>query len=786
MAAVMRPMEMEITRRFEIDDYLVDPELGRVSLNGGVTSVRPQVMELLVYLARRPGRVVAADELIADLWPGKVVTNASLYNCIAELRRALGGNGDQRSPIETIPKRGYRLAGEVRGLEPVDVGVGRPASGWASAKRRAVVWAPALVLALVAAAYFAVNRVSIDETPTSVQLDDPKPFIAVLPFKDLSPSGNQSYFSEGISEELINTLAQMGDLQVASHSTSFALSEAGLDLPRMRARLNLTHLLEGSVRKDGDRVLITAQLIDVRSDTHLWSSSYERRLDDAFAIQREISEEVVKELKIRVVEPARAVASPEPRALERVLEGRSLVSQRHLESLMRAENLFTQATEIDPGYADAYAGLAKSLVLREGLYEQGDSQLIARAQTALDHALEMDPRNSDALATSGLILQRNDIEAAQRSFQKAIEANPSNSDAYRWLALSYEQTEPSLYLAYMRRAYLVDPLNHPLNFHRVVSLSRFGLYDEALAAVRDWLGLNPQAPGPHAMAGQIHFRQGDLDEALINYYRAYRINPDWRVPATLISEFLTELNQLELAEAWVGEGQGEEISSAVDSRQTMIQQLVLANLRGQEQLGSKLLSQARETDPYWSVDLGRMLALFTEDFGAARAAWERGVSELGWSRLESWGAPNLIDFSLVLQRTGVNERAAELSDSAESLIETQLAAGMVHYGAWESFQGDVQMYSAALHALRGDLQRAKAALANDISKGLTCLRCLKTWPHFDPLRDDPDFEALLKRIENERARQYQGLADRGLLLSPEEVVALEDPNFEPLRLAAEN
>lgn len=769
---------MDTTQQFRIGDYLVDPDLDRISLNGDVSSVRPQVMELLVYLAQRPGKVFSADELIAVLWPGKVVTNASLYNCVAELRRALGGNGDHSSPIETIPKRGYRLAGEVSGLAPPEVGTGRRESRSRQAKIRAMAWAPALFLVVLAAAYFFVGRMSVEGALTPNQQDVSKPFIAVLPFKDLSPAGNQAYFAEGIAEELINSLAQMSELQVAARSTSFALADGGIGDPELTERLKLTHLLEGSVRKEGDQLRITAQLIDVRSSAHLWSSSYDRKLDDAFAVQKEISDQVARELEIRVAGPARTIASPDPQALEWVLEGRQLVSQRHLDGLKRAESLFTQATAVDPDYVEAHAGLAKSLALRRGLYEWGNIELIARAEVALDRALEIDPYNSNALATQGLLLVNSDNEAAKNFYQRAIETNPSNSDAYRWLALRCEQTEPLRYLDSIRKAYLVDPLNHTLNFHRTVSLQRFGLYDEALNAVRDWRSLNPQAPGPYLLAGRIHFWHGAYAEALSSYYTGYRINPYWGGVAIHIAELFAEMNELELAETWLRELQGDESSSDTVSRFYMIQRIMLAELAGQHDAASAILSQVQEPDPYWSIDLGRMLALATDDPGAAREAWERGLTELGWNKLDDWGAPNLIDYYLVLERTGALDRATELAEEAESLIETQSAAGMVNYGEWETYQAGVRFYAAALHAMRGDKEGAMELLVKDGSNGSEpCIRCLKTWPHFDPLRGDAEFEALLLQFNSERAAQSRHLAGLGLLLTPVEVLARQDSDF---------
>jgi TolB-like protein/DNA-binding winged helix-turn-helix (wHTH) protein/Tfp pilus assembly protein PilF len=766
------------TGSFKLGDWSVEPELDHIRRESEVVKLRRQVMQLLVYLAERRGRVVSTDDMLEDLWPRKVVASGSVYNCIAELRHALGGGDDDPPYIETIPRRGYRLVAPVTDLRRSKKVLARRNPRAALPLRMSAV--PFLLGIALVAGYLVVSRTVLDEPPTASMPAATDLSIAVLPFEDLSPERNQAYLSDGIAEELLNALAQIDELRVISRASSFALRRAdGMSTPELARRLDVAYLLQGAVRKAGDRVRVTAQLIDVRSDTHLWSQAYDRTLEDVFAIQDEISAQVVEALKIELLVPPAGTGVTDPEALELVLKGRYEITKRTSRSLRRAEELFEQAIAIDPDYAPAHAGLAKSLVLRADPGNVGATSRRLRAEAILNRALALDPANSDALATKGLMLSLSDPEAARTLYEQAITHNSSNSDAYRWLALNYGQSDPARYLELMHRAYLVDPLVSGLNFHWAAALFHFGRHEEALVAARDWYELNPGFPGSYVLAGRVHLSAGRFDEAIKSYYRAYRMQPDWDVARTEVAWLMAALNDLELAELWSREWQSHDARSDTDRAEALVLQIMLCDLRGKREQAQRLLAETEERHPAWWASTGRAYVLL-RDFDRARQAWERGLTEPELEITTRWEVVKIADYALSLQHTGALERAEQLVSTALATTDRQLAAGMVHYALWTGVRKNLRMQAAALHAMRGELRPSLAALRQDaLHGGVWCPACLRRDPQFDRLNDAPGFAAILAEQEARNDAQWRRLADQGLLLTPQEVLQLDDFPFDP-------
>lgn len=320
--------------------------------------------------------------------------------------------------------------------------------------------------------------------------------IAVLPFVNLSSDSEQEYFSDGISEELLNVLAKIPGLHVTSRSSAFAFKGKEISIPEVASRLGVAHILEGSVRKSGTKIRITAQLIEAKSDKHLWSETYDRNLDDVFAIQDEISAAIVSELMTRLdfkVEDPSLVTrkhNVNPEAYRSYLLAQHEINKRTVEGYMKAKTLLLRTVEQDPQFAPAYAALAKSWLLESSGYGDGSvstQQAIAEATPLINEALRLDPYESNAYAARGLAaLFDGDALGTIEPLQAALEINPSNSDARNWLSLGYRvllrsQDELETLIEGHRR----DPLKEAIATNLVKSLSRFGQYEEANAALVD-------------------------------------------------------------------------------------------------------------------------------------------------------------------------------------------------------------------------------------------------------------------------------------------------------------
>jgi TolB-like protein/Tfp pilus assembly protein PilF len=266
----------------------------------------------------------------------------------------------------------------------------------------------------------------------------PEKSIAVLPFVNMSGNAEQEYFSDGISEELLNLLAQIPELTVISRSSAFSFKGKDVDLRTVAEQLNVAHVLEGSVRKVGNRVRITAQLIEARSDSHLWSESYDRTLDDIFAIQDEISAGIVEALKehlgLQVGATPRVIAAANTEAHDAYLRGRYLVVQRTPASIKGAVREFEKAVELDPDFALAHAELALATLLLGTYTDLPITGLLARATPHVDEAMALNPTLAEAHAATGYLLWYQwNLEEAQTHFEQAVQLNPNYSIVYVWM-----------------------------------------------------------------------------------------------------------------------------------------------------------------------------------------------------------------------------------------------------------------------------------------------------------------------------------------------------------------
>jgi TolB-like protein/Tfp pilus assembly protein PilF len=341
--------------------------------------------------------------------------------------------------------------------------------------------------------------------------------IAVLPFVNMSADPEQDYFSEGISEELLNLLARIRELRVISRSSSFAFKDQNLEVPEIAKRLNVSHVLEGSVRKSGGRVRITAQLIDARSDTHLWSETWDRTLDDVFAIQDEISAAVVDKLKLTLLGGAPTSRPTDPEAYALFLQGRHFLDRFTKESLEKAGELYTQVLEIDPDYPPALKGLAEILANQAGLGFIPMEGNVARAWELVLRAADLDPNYADAWSGIGSMhmYYSGDLGAAAENFVRAVDLGPNQAtiigDAGLF-ARNLGRTELAVEL--QERQVRLDPVSSTAHFSLARALLDTGRLDEAIAAYDTALDLSPDQLTAWFWRGAALLMKGEYEAAL--------------------------------------------------------------------------------------------------------------------------------------------------------------------------------------------------------------------------------------------------------------------------------
>lgn len=356
---------------------------------------------------------------------------------------------------------------------------------------------------------------------TNAQADEAESVksIAVLPFRDMSAAGDQAYFGEGIAEELLNALVKLDGLDVASRTSAFSLADEDLDIPAIAARLGVATILEGSIRTSGQQVRVTAQLIDVKADTHLWSETYDGSLEDIFKIQDEITAKIIEAMKVQLGGESIASATTEltgnAEAYQLYLQGRHFWRQRTGESLHRAVDLFKRAIDLDAGFHRAWSNLAVAYRNMPSYdYTVSPDEYIDLSVTAAKQALQIKPDSSEALTVlaDNYAYNCNSVDAA-RSYKHALVTNPEDPTAHHWYAIFLiERGHISEAMEEIRIARRIDPLISAVTSIESVVLVLQGDYQQAAKLARQAADLGIYG-GSLYYEGLFEALQGNFERA---------------------------------------------------------------------------------------------------------------------------------------------------------------------------------------------------------------------------------------------------------------------------------
>ena len=430
---------------FRLGPWLVQPNLDTAVRNGTTSHLTPKAMEVLVCLAEHPGEPVAKEKLLQTVWPDTFVGDDVLKGSIAELRRVFEDDAKDPHFIQTISKRGYRLivpAEWVDREQSASAGQLESGSIRVTVARNRKLWMAGSVVGGAALIFVLLGIFDVGDLRTRLRASAAPQIhsLAVLPLRNLSSDPNQEYFSDGLTDELITSLAQIGSIKVISHTSTMQYKDARKPLPEIALELNVDGIIEGTVQRSGDRVRITAQLIHGPSDKHLWANSYERDTRDIFALEHDVTKDIAAQVQARVVLPTGtpgARARPvNPRALDAYLEGNyhmHRVGHGSVdEELNKAAEYFQQAIDADPGFAPAYLGLADAV----GSHLRNSVERAAGSKSPLDKAVELDPSSSQAWGelASYKLFYLLDWSGAEKDYRHAIALNPNDADAHEGLS----------------------------------------------------------------------------------------------------------------------------------------------------------------------------------------------------------------------------------------------------------------------------------------------------------------------------------------------------------------
>jgi len=571
--------------------FELDIRAGELRKRGLRVPLQGLPLEVLNILLENPGHIVTRDELRARLWPADTFVDFdhSLHNAIARLREALGENASNPRFIETLPRRGYRF---IAPLDSPVVPQTIPQSvepNVATHGRFRHLFLP-VVLALVAvlAALVSLNVGSVRSRffgkPLSAHINS----IAVLPLKNLSDDREQDYFADGMTEALITNLGKVSALRVISRTSVMRYKNTNKPLPEIARELQVDALVEGTVAWSGDRLRITANLVQASPERHLWAETYERDLRDVIALQNDVARTITQQIQVELTpeEHARLSASHtvDPEAYKLYIKGRYFWVKRNRESFNRAMDYFQQSIARDPGYAAPYSGMADCYVLFGSSFDVGGlapSEVQPKAKAAAQRALELDSLLSDAHNSLAYVKLTYDWDwrGAEVEFKRSLELNPGYAHGHHWYAhllLSSGRGEEALVES--NRALELDPVSPIINLHLGWHYLNIKQYDRALEQLAKTLELDPNYALAHWYLGLAYEQKKMYPEALSEMGKAkdllpgnlgvqsdighvYAVSGDTRAAERVIEELKKDesagryVNQYELALIYVGLGQ---------------------------------------------------------------------------------------------------------------------------------------------------------------------------------------------------------------------------------------
>lgn len=463
--------------------FELDAANGELRKAGISLKIHPQPLRVLLLLAEHPGRAVTREEIQHCLWGDNTFVDfeRGINFCVNQIRATLGDDAEKPRYVETLPRRGYRF------IAPVKVGAGH----------------------------------LVDESISERPADPAFRSLAVLPFQNLSGDPAQDYFADGTTDALITELGKISALRVISRQSTMQYKGTKKTVPQIARELMVDALVEGSVLRVGDRVRVSAQLIEATPERHLWANSYDRQVRDVLALHGEMARTVAKEIKVILTpqEETRlaGVRALNPAANEAYLRGRFFLDRRTKENLDKALADFQQAVELDPTFAPAYASLSEvylSLVLYDPTHQ---TELFAKARIASLAALELDDSLSAAHYTLAVNrLSEWDWSGAEAGYLRAIEVNPSNASAHWWhadlLIFQGRMTEAE---AELQRAEELNPVSLEIFAAATAFLYYARRYDEFIQRSRQWLVRNPNLGWIyHHCLGAAYVQMGRKEEAV--------------------------------------------------------------------------------------------------------------------------------------------------------------------------------------------------------------------------------------------------------------------------------
>jgi len=587
---VAAPASAEILTFGEFEAKLGSRELCK---KGVRVRLPDQSFQILAMLLERPGGLVTREEIRQRLWPRDTFVDFDhgLNNAVNRLREALGDSADSPRFVETLPRRGYRFIAPVEGsgsppissIPPVAESLTTPVKLPAQRK-----WTVAVAVSGVLAVAILTIIPSHVRTRATSQITS----LVVLPLENVSGDPTQDYFADGMTDTLITNLAGLRSVRVISRTSAMHYKGSHKSLPEIAQELDVDAVVEGTASKAGDRVRINAQLIDARKDQHLWAREYDSDLKDVLQLQSDLASAIALEVAGRLTpnEASRFTAKPRqvsPQAYEAYLKGEYFLDKWTAEGLEKAKSYFEQAIQLDPGFANGYAGLAEYYGTVAFLGDVSPREAWLKSEDLLVKTLAMDKTSSKAHSLLGMLkLQfRCDPVAAEKELNQALELNPGDMralDYHSYYLLEIGRTNEAI--AEKRRVLEHDPLRVITNAELGDYLGQAGRMDEAITQYQKALEIDPNYAPAHrrlgmayaakqqysqavmelqkalsldrrpnrlAQLGEVYARWGKRQEALDTIRQLVQMSKQTYVSPTVIAQMYAQLGEKKPAMAWL-------------------------------------------------------------------------------------------------------------------------------------------------------------------------------------------------------------------------------------------
>jgi TolB-like protein/DNA-binding winged helix-turn-helix (wHTH) protein/Tfp pilus assembly protein PilF len=539
-AGFYMPTSARSARVLRFDDFELDVSAGQLRKRGLKLRLQGQPLQVLAVLLERAGDVVTREEIRSQIWSADTFVDFdhSLHNAIARLRETLGDSAETPRYIETLPRHGYRFIAPVESEKAPDPSHSAQSTPprevpVASARRapRALLAAGILAFLVMALAVW-LARTAAHSTTAARGLNS----LAVLPLENLSGDPSEEFFADGMTDQLITDLAQVGSLRVISRTSVMQYKGAKKALPEIGRELKVDAIVEGSVIRSGQRVRVTAQLLRASTDQHLWAETYDRDLGDVLKLQGEVADAIARQVRAQLTPEQqaqfRSAHAVNPAAYDDYLKGRLYFTNEYgtPDSLTKAQHLFQESIQKDPKFGLAYAGLADTYVYLAFSGALQKDQAYRSAKEEVAKALELDDSIGEAHNTLGLLSSEFDWDwdTADREFSRAIALAPSYSCAHEdrafFLALTGRRADALAELS------LIDQLDYSFSAAETVSGIYYALrdYPALIEASKRGLLLNPNDRYQHFNLGVGYEGTGNVQEAISEYQKAIEISSDSR------------------------------------------------------------------------------------------------------------------------------------------------------------------------------------------------------------------------------------------------------------------